>query len=169
MKGVKAPEATDRHSAMDLRNPAVLAATGFGIGLLPTAPGTWGSLAALPFAWILQTWIGPWGLAAAIVLAFTLGLWSVGRIAGGPAGDDPGPVVIDEVAGQWLTLLIVPPDLMLYAAGFLLFRLADILKPWPVCWADRAVKGALGVMLDDILAALYAGAALALLAWWAGA
>ncbi|MBE0531639.1 MAG: phosphatidylglycerophosphatase A [Rhodospirillales bacterium] len=153
---------------MNLRDPAVLAATACGVGLLPAAPGTWGSLAALPFAWMLQTWLGPWGLAAAVALVFALGLWSVGRIAGGPAGDDPGAVVIDEVAGQWLTLLFVPPHPMLYLAGFLLFRLADILKPWPVNWADRAVKGALGVMLDDILAALYAGAALFLLAWWVG-
>lgn len=153
---------------MDLRDPAVLAATACGVGLLPAAPGTWGSLAALPFAWMLQTWVGPWGLAAGVAVVFALGLWSVGRVAGGPAGDDPGAVVIDEVAGQWLTLLFVPPHLMLYLGGFLLFRLADILKPWPVSWADRAVKGALGVMLDDILAALYAGAALFLLAWWVG-
>lgn len=169
MEGVKAPEPKAKTPPMNLRDPAVLVATGLGIGLLPAAPGTWGSLAALPFAWILQVSIGPWGLAAAIVLVFALGLWSVGRVAGGPAGDDPGSVVIDEVAGQWLTLLVVPPHPMLYLAGFLLFRLADIFKPWPVGWADRTVKGALGVMLDDILAALYAGAALALLAWWAGA
>lgn len=169
MKRVKASGTKADRPPMDLRDPAVLAATGFGVGLLPAAPGTWGSLAALPFAWILQTWVGPWGLAAAVAVVFALGLWSVGRVAGGPAGDDPGAVVIDEVAGQWLTLLFVPPHPILYLAGFLLFRLADILKPWPVSWADRAVKGALGVMLDDLLAALYAGAALFLLAWWAGA
>jgi phosphatidylglycerophosphatase A len=168
MKGVNALEPKANTPPMNLRDPAVLLATGFGVGLLPAAPGTWGSLAALPFAWILQVWVGPWGLATAIVFVFVAGLWSVGRIVGGPSGNDPGPVVIDEVAGQWLTLLVVPPHPMLYLAGFLLFRLADILKPWPVGWADRTVKGALGVMIDDILAALYAGAALALLAWWIG-
>jgi len=156
-------------AAMDLRDPAVLVATGLGVGLLPAAPGTWGSLAALPVAWVLQAWVGPWGLAGAIVAVFALGLWSVGRVAGGAAGDDPAPVVIDEVAGQWLTLLFAPLDPALYLGGFLLFRLADILKPWPVGWADRAVPGALGVMLDDLLAGLYAGAGLAALAWWAGA
>lgn len=153
---------------MDLRDPAVLAATWFGAGLLPGAPGTWGSLAALPVAWLLQWSLGPWGLLAAFVMVCALGLWSVGRVAGGALGDDPGQVVIDEVAGQWLTLLLVPPQLPFYLAGFLLFRLFDIVKPWPVGWADRAVKGALGVMLDDILAGLYAGAALAALAWWMG-
>lgn len=166
---MKAPQTQPGRAPMNLRDPAVLAATGLGVGLLPGAPGTWGSLVALPVALGLQVWIGPWGLVGAIVLVFVLGLWSVGRVIGGPAGDDPGPVVIDEVAGQWLTLLFVPPDLVLYLAGFLLFRLADILKPWPVGWADRAVKGAFGVMLDDLLAGLYAGAALAALAWWAGA
>jgi len=65
-------------------------------------------------------------------------------------------VVIDEVAGQWLTLLVAPPDLLLYLAGFLLFRLFDIRKPWPVSWADQSLPGGLGVMVDDLLAGLYA-------------
>ena len=69
---------------------------------------------------------------------------------------DPGEVVIDEVAGQWLTLLAVPPDPILYAAGFVLFRIFDIFKPWPVGWADRELGGGLGVMVDDLLAGLYA-------------
>lgn len=168
MQGVNAPPRGSARPRMDLRDPAVLVATWFGTGLLPGAPGTWGSLAALPIAWLLQWGLGSLGLTAAIVVVFAVGLWSVGRVVGGAMGDDPAQVVIDEVAGQWLTLLFAGPHLALYLAGFVLFRLFDILKPWPVGWVDRSLKGALGVMLDDILAGLYAGAALAALAWWMG-
>lgn len=78
-------------------------------------------------------------------------------------------MVIDEVAGQWLVLLAVEPDPVWYGVGLALFRIADILKPWPVSWADRNVKGGLGVMLDDVLAAAYAGSALYFLSRWMGA
>ena len=148
-------------------HPACLLATWFGAGLLPKAPGTWGSLAALPFAWVIHARLGLIGLAAATAGLFVVGWWAAsvyaGRSHGGP---DPGPVVIDEVAGQWLTLLAAPLDWRFYAAGFLLFRAADIWKPWPVRWADRRLKGGLGVMLDDALAAAYAAAALYLLSIW---
>lgn len=79
---------------------------------------------------------------------------------------DPGPVVIDEVAGQWLTLALVPPDWLYYVLGFALFRLADIFKPWPASWADKKVDGGLGVMLDDVLAAVYSGGTLFALYHW---
>jgi phosphatidylglycerophosphatase A len=73
------------------------------------------------------------------------------------SGPDPAPVVIDEVAGQWLTLLAADPDMVLYGAGFVLFRAADIFKPWPASWADKHVAGGFGVMLDDVIAGAYAG------------
>lgn len=158
----------DPQPRVNLRDPAALLATWFGSGLLAGAPGTWGSLAALPFAWIIQVVAGPAGLALATVVVFFVGLWATHRVIGGPAGNDPGHVVIDEVAGQWLVLIFVPTDPVLYAAAFTLFRIADILKPWPVCWADRAIKGAFGVMFDDILAGLYAAAVLAAIVWWFG-
>lgn len=151
-----------------LRDPAALIATWFGAGLLPGAPGTWGSLAALPFGWALQLAGGPVALAAGAALVFALGTWATGRLIGGSLGSDPGLVVVDEVVGQWLVLLVVPLDPFLYAAAFLVFRLFDILKPWPVSWADRAVKGAFGVMLDDVLAGIYGAALLSTLAWWIG-
>ncbi len=141
-------------------HPAVLLGTWFGVGLLPRAPGTWGSLAALPFAWGLRQGLGTPGLAIAAVVLFAAGVWAAGVYVRHSGREDPGAVVIDEVVGQWLVLLVVPPDAFLYAVGFVLFRIADIAKPWPVSWADRSLKGGLGVMLDDVLAALYAGAAL---------
>ncbi len=136
-------------------HPAALAATWFGAGLLPKLPGTWGSLAALPFAWIIVS-LGGWpALAVSAALVFLLGCWAAGIYSRHAGIDDPGAIVIDEVAGQWLVLLAVPLDLGLYILGFVVFRVFDIWKPWPVRWADRYVKGGVGVMLDDVLAAVY--------------
>jgi phosphatidylglycerophosphatase A len=119
-----------------------------------SAPGTWGSLAALPLGWLLW-WLGGTPLlAGAMVIVFCVGWWASERIVRADGLEDPSWVVIDEVAGQWLTLLVTPPSLLDYAVGFALFRLFDIWKPWPVSWADRHVKGGLGIMLDDVLAGL---------------
>ena len=99
---------------------------------------------------------------------FIAGLWAASVYARRADEADPAVVVIDEVAGQWLVLVAVPPDLVLYGIGFVLFRIADIDKPWPASWIDCTVKGGLGVMLDDTAAALYAGAALCALSRWIG-
>jgi phosphatidylglycerophosphatase A len=144
-------------------HPAVLLATWFGAGLLPGAPGTWGSLAALPFAWLIAGYFGATGLLVAAAAAFLVGCWAAGVVSRAGGVQDPGAVVIDEVAGQWLVLAATPPHLVAYAIGFLLFRVADIVKPFPANWADRSVHGGLGVMLDDAFAAVYAGLALLLL------
>jgi phosphatidylglycerophosphatase A len=141
-------------------HPAVLLATWFGTGLLPITPGTWGSLAALPFAWAIRSHSGTTGLAVATVIVFAIGWWAAATVAKASAIEDPGAVVIDEVAAQWLVLLPAPLDPLAYALAFLLFRIFDIWKPWPVRWADRHVKGGLGIMLDDLLAAVYAVALL---------
>jgi phosphatidylglycerophosphatase A len=141
---------------LPFRHPAVMLATWFGIGLLPIAPGSWASLAALPFAWGIRSLFGFAGLAAASAVAFCVGWWACGVVAKASAVEDPGAVVIDEVAGQWLVLLAAPRDLLAYALAFLLFRLFDSWKPWPARWADRHVKGGLGIVLDDLLAAVYA-------------
>ena len=135
-------------------------ATWFGAGLLPWAPGTWGSLAALPFAWAIQSAAGREGLALAAALVFAVGCAVADRYERRSGQRDPGRIVIDEVAGQWLTLAAVPASGWSYAAGFVLFRAADILKPWPARVAERRLAGGLAVMTDDIVAALYAGAAL---------
>ena len=153
--------------SLPLRHPALWLATWFGAGLLPKAPGTWGSLAALPFAWIITHAGGPWLLAAAVVVVSAVGWWAAGFYAAASNAADPGQVVIDEVAGQWLVLTLAPQDLAGYALAFALFRLFDIVKPWPVSWADRHLKGGLGIMLDDLLAGLYGLAVLSIVRlWW---
>lgn len=147
-------------------HPASLAVTWFGCGLLPKAPGTWGSLAALPCAWLLAR-AGGWpALLAASLLCFLVGWWASAVYVRRTGVDDPSEVVIDEVAGQWLVLAAAPTDPLLYAAGFALFRVLDITKPWPARWADRHVHGGLGVMLDDMLAAAYGAAVIAVIALW---
>jgi phosphatidylglycerophosphatase A len=149
-------------------DPATALATWFGTGYAPVAPGTWGSLAALPFAWGIAALAGPWALVPAAALLFLLGWAASIRVVAASHSGDPQIIVVDEVVGQWLTLAVAPLDPLAYALGFALFRAADIVKPWPAGWADRGVGGGLGVMLDDALAALYSGGLLWLALWLLG-
>jgi phosphatidylglycerophosphatase A len=129
--------------------------TWFGAGLSPVMPGTAGSLAALPFA-VLIAWFGaPWMLVPAAIAVFILGTWASDVYCRRAGIKDPGLIVIDEVAGQWLTLSIAPVAFWPYVIGFVLFRIFDMVKPWPIGWADRRVSGGFGVMVDDVLAAIY--------------
>jgi phosphatidylglycerophosphatase A len=146
-----------------LRNPAILLSTWFGAGLLPKAPGTWGSLAALPFAWIIVSLGGSSALAMACLVVYGVGVWAADQTIKITGIKDPGLVVIDEVVGQWIVLIFTPLHPLLYLVGFGLFRLFDILKPWPVSWADQKIEGGTGVMLDDVLAGLYGLALIQLL------
>jgi len=141
---------------LPFRHPATMIATGLGVGLLPAAPGTWASLAALPCGWLLQSALGPVAVLAAAVVSFAAGCWAGGRIARASGIGDPGAVVIDEVAAQLFVLSACPRDWRFYLTAFALFRLFDIWKPFPVNWLDRTVKGGFGIMLDDVAAALYA-------------
>ena len=149
-------------------------ATVFGIGYLRPAPGTWGSLVALPAALVLLWVGGPWLLIVALVLVFGVGLWATRSVIAESHDTDPSEVVIDEVAGQWIALLPIAIGaadagvayLALWpgwVAAFLLFRLFDIWKPGPVGWADRR-GDALGVMLDDVIAGVFAAIGVAVLA-----
>lgn len=156
------------------RNPWIWIASGLGSGLSPKAPGTFGSLAALiPYLWLRAH---PVWLASAMVLVFLLGMIAANQIRRIIPRDDPGLLVLDEWVGQWLTLAPVIwlwPALGLSAwpiwaellGGFVLFRTFDILKPWPVSWADRELSGGFGAMLDDALAGVYAALSLTLVAW----
>lgn len=149
---------------MALGHPAALIGTWFGAGLLPLTPGTWGSLAALPFAWVVQLWFGWIGLLVATVLITVAGIWASGALIRHLGREDPGLVVIDEVAGMFLTLVAAPHTWWAYAIGFVLFRIVDIVKPFPAGWCDTQLHGGLGAMLDDVAAALWSLAALWLIA-----
>ncbi len=138
----------------------MLVATWFGAGLLPWAPGTWGSLAALPCAWVIANLAGATAVSAAALVIFVLGCWAAGMLATTSGQYDPGFIVVDEVASQLLVLAVCPLDWRFYLAGFLLFRLFDITKPWPARLVERRVAGGLGIMLDDVVAAIYAVAVL---------
>ncbi len=137
-------------------HPALIFATWFWSGLSPKAPGTAGSLAALPFGFALHWYGGPLLLLQASVVVFCLGIWCTHVYISKTKREDPGEVVIDEVAGQWLPLLVAGTSPLYYVLAFVLFRLFDIFKPWPISWMDKNIKGAFGVMADDILAGLFA-------------
>lgn len=151
-----------------LGHPAGWIASGFGSGLSPVAPGTAGSLAAL-LPWLALREL-PWpAYLAVVVAAFALGVWASNVIVRRLAIADPGVIVWDEFVGQWialLPLLAMPRGVLGIAAGFGLFRLFDVLKPWPVSWADRRIGGGFGVMFDDVLAGFYAALVLALGCWF---
>jgi len=146
--------------------PASLLATWFGCGRIKPAPGTWGTLGALPPALLVAWLAGWWGLLLGAVLCFFAGVWAGQRHARALGSADPGEVVIDEVAGVWLTLVPLCLDWRLWVLAFVVFRAADILKPWPASWCDRHLAGGLGIMTDDLVAGLYAAVVTALLGWW---
>ena len=149
-----------------LAHPAGWIACGFGAGLSPWAPGTVGSAVAL-LPWLALRQLA-WPVYAIVVAAaFALGVWASQRATAHLRLADPGAIVWDEFVGQWIALaplLFFPgTDARWVLAAFVLFRLFDIAKPWPVSWADRTVKGGLGVMLDDALAGALAGVVLVVL------
>ena len=137
-------------------------ALGFGSGLAPKAPGTFGTLAALPLV-VLLSFAGQSWLLLFIIFGTLLGIYVCGKAAADVGEHDHGAIVWDEIIGFALTMLFVPISWQSVLLGFILFRLFDILKPWPISWFDRRVHGGLGIMLDDVLAALPALAILHLL------
>jgi len=108
----------------------------------------------LPFAWVLVEIGGLYALGAATLVVFVIGLWASKVYMDKTGAHDPGAIVIDEVVGQWIVLLVAPLNPVSYALAFVLFRFFDVLKPWPISWADRKIGGAAGVMVDDVLAGL---------------
>lgn len=156
-----------------------LIATFFYVGHIRPAPGTWGSLAALPTALLIYWLAGPWGLLAATIISYPLGVWATAIETAGKADHDPSEIVIDEVCGQWIALLPIAfgaanagaPITALWPgwiAAFVLFRFFDITKLGPVGWADRK-HGPTGVMLDDVIAGVLAAIGVMALAWLAHA
>lgn len=155
-----------------LSRPAHFIALGFGSGLSPKAPGTFGTLAALPLFGLLQIVLSPALIALLCLPAFALGIWAAGKTCDDLGVHDHGAIVIDEIVAMWLVLVFAAPTFSGWLLAFALFRLFDIVKPWPINWLDARVHGGFGVMLDDLLAAIYAVAALWLSGWllpvWAG-
>lgn len=146
-----------------LTNPNHLFAFGFGSGLAPKAPGTFGTLAAIPVFWLIQDLSWPLYLSW-LVVTFILGVYWCDRSAKALGVHDHGGIVWDEMVGYWLTMFFAPVGWLWILGGFVLFRFFDILKPWPINIIDRRVGGGFGIMVDDIVAALYAWLALQVLA-----
>lgn len=146
-----------------LRHPAHLLALGFGAGLAPAAPGTAGTLAALPLFWLLQPRLGAGELLLAIAAMFAAGVWACARTGRDLGVADHGAIVWDETVAFLLVLYFTPDTLAWQAFAFLLFRLFDILKPPPIGHFDRTLKNGFGVMFDDLIAAFYT---LLILAAW---
>lgn len=148
--------------------------TVLGVGYVRPAPGTWGSLVALPWAWLLHAIAGFPLLVVAVVVGFGKGWWATAQMTRGSDDHDPSEIVVDEVIGQWIALLPLSfaawrMDINIlnlwpgWIAAFVLFRLFDIWKPWLVGWADRR-GDALGVMLDDVIAGVFAAIGVLVLA-----
>ncbi len=148
-----------------MKDPVLILALGFGTGLARFAPGTFGTLAAIPFYWFMQP------LSILCYSLITLVLFFVGIFLCGSAAqklgvhDHPG-IVWDEIVGYLITMFLAPAGLIWIIIGFVLFRLFDIWKPWPISWLDAKVSGGLGIMVDDVLAGIYAAVVLQLLVFW---
>jgi len=157
--------ATEQHLTRKvLTDPVHFLAFGFGTGLAPVAPGTVGSLPGVLLAWLTLDL----GLAVQLgvaVAVFVFGIWVCGESSRRLGVHDHGGIVWDEIAGMYVTLLVAPATPSAWILGFLLFRAFDIVKPWPIRDLDHRLGGGLGIMLDDLVAALYAAILLALYGW----
>ncbi len=147
-----------------LTDPVNFLAFGLGTGLSPIAPGTVGSLLGVALAWLTID-LGLYVQLGVAVAVSVVGIWICGESARRIGVHDHGGIVWDEIAGMYVTLLVAPPTILGYALGFVLFRLFDIAKPWPIRDLDHRLGGGLGIMLDDLAAALYALILLGLYGW----
>ncbi|MDX1593960.1 MAG: phosphatidylglycerophosphatase A [Gammaproteobacteria bacterium] len=143
----------------DLRDPVQCLACGLGSGLAPVAPGTFGTLVALPVWWLLAPLPVPVYVGVVGLLALA-GIWLCDRAARSLGVHDHPGIVWDEIVGYLVTMLAAPPTWQAMVLGFVLFRAFDIVKPWPIRWLDRRVHGGLGIMLDDLVAGAFAAVVL---------
>ncbi|WP_426415964.1 phosphatidylglycerophosphatase A family protein [Aestuariirhabdus sp. LZHN29] len=147
------------------RNPVHFVAFGFGSGAAPVAPGTFGTLAAVPLYLLLQ-YLPLTQYLLVVVVAFVVGCWLCDITSRDIGVHDHGGIVWDEFVGLWVTMIAAPPGWIWIVVGFALFRLFDILKPWPIRWLDRRVGGGFGIMVDDLLAGVFAWVVMQLLHLW---
>lgn len=147
----------DRHirKRVSMANPLHFLAFGFGSGLAPKAPGTFGTLAALPLVWLMSSYTSLLVYLLITAVACIAGIWICGKAAADMQVHDDSSIVWDEVAGMMITMIAVPLTWQYLLAGFVLFRIFDILKPWPIRYLDKHVHGGFGIMIDDILAGLF--------------
>lgn len=138
-----------------LRNPVHFAAFGFGSGLAPKAPGTMGTVMAVPL-YLLLAQLPLLAYSAAVIVATVVGIYLCGRCSRDLDVEDHPGIVWDEFVGFWITMWAVPNHWLWILAGFCVFRVFDIFKPWPISWMDRTIKGGWGIMVDDICAGLAA-------------
>jgi len=141
-----------------LSNPIHFLALGFGAGLLKPAPGTWGTLVAIPLYLLAMQVISPSSMVylGLIIVSFIAGIYICGKTAIDAGVHDHGSIVWDEIVGFWITMLFVPVTWQNIALGFALFRVFDIVKPWPIKLLDKHVHGGFGIMIDDVLAGIFA-------------
>ena len=137
------------------KSPIQFLAFGFGSGLAPKAPGTFGTLAAVPIYWFIAEWPAL-HYAGFILVTAILGIWICGAASKQLGVHDHGGIVWDEFVGYWITMWAVPMDWEWIVAGFVVFRVFDIVKPWPIGWLDKKVSGGFGIMVDDIVAGIMA-------------
>lgn len=146
-------------------NPYHFFAFGFGSGLAPRAPGTFGTLASIPlYLVLLQSSSWPLYLLW-LCVAFALGVFWCDRSSQALGVHDHGGIVWDEFVGYWITMFMAPAGWLWILLGFILFRFFDVLKPWPISWLDKKVHGGFGIMIDDVLAGIYALIVLQLIAF----
>ena len=150
---------------LNWRNPIHLLAFGFGSGAMPKAPGTWGTLAAVPLYLLMEPLSLPVYLFLLLLLTL-VGVWLCHRTASDMGVHDHPGIVWDEFVGYLITMIAAPAGWVWIVVGFMLFRFFDILKPWPIRWVDTHVHGGFGIMLDDLLAGLMALACMQLLDYW---
>ena len=147
-----------------MTDPVHILAFGFGTGLAPFAPGTFGSLPGILLFWLTMDFglYVQLGIAASMTLA---GIWICGESARRIGVHDHGGIVWDEIVGMYLTLIVAPVSVVGWVLAFVFFRVTDIVKPWPIRDLDHRIDGGVGIMLDDLVAALYAAILLALYGW----
>ena len=148
----------DRHirKRVSLANPIHFLALGFGSGLAPKAPGTFGTIAAVPLVCLLAYSTTLTGYLLVTLIASVIGIWLCGKTAKDMMVHDDSSIVWDEIAGLLITMIAVPLSWQTLLLGFVLFRIFDILKPWPISYLDARVHGGFGIMIDDILAGFFA-------------
>ncbi len=151
---------TSALSVSHLSRPSVLWASGLGLGFLPKAPGTWGSIGAVLIWWFFLAELS-WLIQLAICSGYFLsGWWASHQVCNDFAIADAPQIVADEVVGMWLACLLLPKVWWLIFLAFVLFRVLDIVKPGPIGWLDKNIKSSLGVMLDDVVAGVSGGCVL---------